>query len=63
MKTWRKILLGQTILTAALFAGGSLHARQSAETPQLVNAKIETRAVNGSLAEALRGIEAQADKP
>jgi len=63
MKTWRKILLGQTILTAALFGGGPLHARQSGETPQLVNAKIETRAVNGSLAETLRGIEAQADKP
>jgi len=63
MKTWRMILAGQTILAAALFAAGTLNAGQSAETPQVINAKIETRAVNGSLAEALRGIQAQADTP
>jgi HEAT repeat protein len=63
MKTWHKILLGQTILVAGIFTAGTLDAGQSAETPQVVNAKIEARAVNGSLAETLRGIEAQADKP
>jgi hypothetical protein len=31
--------------------------------PQVVNAKMETRAVGGSLAETFRGLEAQADKP
>jgi hypothetical protein len=63
MKTWHKILQGQTIIVTALIAAGTLHAGQSAEMPQVANAKIETRAVNGSLAEMLRGIEAQADKP
>ena len=63
MKTWRTILIGHSILIAALFAGGTATAAKAAETPQVVNAKIETRAVNGSLAETLRGIEAQADKP
>jgi HEAT repeats len=63
MKTWLTILIGQTILAVALFTAGTLNAGQSAETPQVVNAKIETRAVNGSLAESLRGIQTQADKP
>jgi hypothetical protein len=63
MKTWREILLGQTILTAALFAGGTATATNAAETPQVINAKMETRAVSGSLAETFRGIQAQADKP
>jgi HEAT repeat protein len=62
MKTWRKILVGQAMLAAALFAAGALHAGQSAETPQIVNARIETRAVTGSLADAFRGVESQADK-
>jgi hypothetical protein len=63
MKTGRKILIGQTVLVAALFVGGALNAAQSAETPQIVNAKIETRAVSGSLADAFRGVQGQADKP
>jgi hypothetical protein len=63
MKTWRRILVGQTVLAAALFAAGSLDARQSAETPEVINAKIETRAVTGSLTDTLRGLEAQADQP
>src|SRR5580700_6939198 len=62
MKTWRKILVGQAMLGAALFAAGALNAGQSAETPQVVNEKIETRAVTGSLRDAFRGVEAQADK-
>ncbi len=63
MKTWRRILTGPAVLMAALFAAGTLHARQTAEAPQVVNAKMETRAVNGSLADAFRGITAQAEQP
>jgi HEAT repeat protein len=63
MKTWRKTLLGPAVLMVALFSTGTLRAAQAAETPQVVNAKIETRPVNGSLAGTFRGIEAQADKP
>jgi HEAT repeat protein len=63
MKTWRTILLGPTVLMVTLFSTGPLHAAQAAETPQVVNTKIETRAVSGSLAETLRGIEEQTDKP
>lgn len=63
MKTWGITLLGQTVLTVALFSAGTLNARQAAEAPQVVNARMETRAVNGSLADALRGIATQADKP
>src|SRR5271155_127259 len=63
MKTLRMILTGQAFLTLALFAAGTSKAAQSGETPQVVNAKIETRALTGALADTLRGIEAQADKP
>jgi HEAT repeat protein len=63
MKTRRMILIGNSILAAALFASGTAAAAKAAETPQVVNAKVETRAVSGSLAETLRGIQAQADKP
>jgi len=62
MKTWRKILVGQAMLGAALFAARALNAGQSTETPQVVNAKIETRAVTGPLRDAFRAVEAQADK-
>ena len=63
MKTWRMMLAGQAILAVALIAAARLEAGQSAEMPEVLNAKIETRAVSGSLAEMLRGIETQADKP
>jgi hypothetical protein len=63
MKTWRSILVGQAILTAVLFAAGTLKARQTSEAPQVLNARMETRSVTGSLADTLRAIEAQADKP
>ncbi len=63
MKTGRRILIGQTVLVAALIAAGALNAGQSTETPQVINAKIETRPVTSSLAEAFRGVQAQADKP
>src|SRR5579859_4083502 len=63
MRTRRSILIGLTVLMAALLAAGTLTAGQTAEVPQVLNAKMETRAVSASLAETLRGIEAQADKP
>jgi hypothetical protein len=63
MKTWRSILIGQTVLMVALLAAGTLTAGQTAEAPQVLNAKMEMRAVTASLADTLRGIEAQADKP
>src|SRR5271163_2280319 len=38
-------------------------APNAPETPNVLNAKIEARAVTASLAETLRGIESQAEKP
>jgi hypothetical protein len=55
-----------TMFSTAQFAegGASPAPTQSAsESPNVQNAKMETRAVTGSLAETLRGIETQADKP
>jgi len=63
MKIWRTILVVETVLVAALFLSQALNAAQSVETPQVVNAKIETRVVGRSLAEAFGGLETQADKP
>ena len=42
---------------------GRARTQAAIETPQIVNAKMETRAVSASLAETLRGLEALADKP
>jgi hypothetical protein len=63
MKTWRKILVGQTVLLAALLAAAPSNAKQSDEPPQLLNAKIEKRAVTGSLVDTLSNIAAQAGPP
>ncbi|MGB9463546.1 MAG: HEAT repeat domain-containing protein [Candidatus Acidiferrum sp.] len=63
MKTWRKIFIAKTVLIAGLFAAETLSAGQAAEIPQMVNAKFETRALSGPLADTLRGIAAQAEKP
>jgi HEAT repeat protein len=62
MKSRRKTLLGPAVFAVAIFSAGTLRAQRGAEAPQLVNAKIETRALNGSLADTLRGLAAQADK-
>jgi HEAT repeat protein len=62
MNGWRRIVTGLAVLAAALFAAGTSQARQTT-APQVVNAKMETRAVNGSLADAFRGITAQAEQP
>jgi hypothetical protein len=77
MATIQRISMGLRVLGVVLFfagavrglphgaAGGARPAptQAGAEAPQVVNGKIETRAVSGgALAEALRGIEAQADK-
>src|SRR5580704_11143085 len=66
MKSINRISKGSKLLTlTVLFAGAafSLPRNAAAETPQVVNAKMETRAVGSSLAETFRGLEAQADKP
>jgi HEAT repeat protein len=76
MATIQRISMGLGVLGVMLFFAGAVRGlphgagggaspapRQAgAEAPQVVNAKIETRAVSGALAETLRGIEAQADK-
>ncbi len=56
MKTSRNILIGQMIMVAALFAATTVYAGQSTETPKVVIAKMETRAVSASLAATLHGI-------
>ena len=61
-----RISKARKLLTLTLlFAGAAffLTLNAAAETPQVVNAKMETRAVGSSLAETFRGLEAQADKP
>ena len=72
-----KVSSGQNILSFALLAvammfsvaqfamGGasSSPTENASETPNVQNAKMETRPVIGSLPETLRGLEAQADKP
>ena len=63
MKVWRMILNVKIATTIALFAAGPLYAGQSTEAPQVLNSKLETRVVTGTLSDTLRGIEAQADKP
>src|SRR5271154_224324 len=62
MKTRQAILIGHSILVAALFAGGMATTVNAADTPQVINAKLETRAAAGSLADTFRSIQAQADK-
>jgi hypothetical protein len=63
MKTRQRTLLSSVIIMMALFSSETARARQASELPQLLNAKTETRALNGPLAETLRGITAQAEKP
>ena len=72
MKAWLKIVTAMLILGLGIITGGALRASSgqaspvssaAAETPQVINAKIETRVLSGPLAETLRGMEAQADKP
>lgn len=77
MLRMNRTLLGLTVLSVVLFLVGPMRAipraepnlanatraQADAETAQIVNAKLETRAVSGSLAETLRGIQAQADNP
>jgi hypothetical protein len=63
MRTIRKILIAQMLLGAMAFSIGAQSASQTAPTPRIENAKLETRAVAGSLDATLRGIAAQAEKP
>jgi hypothetical protein len=68
------IAASMTLSMAALAKNGALFRETSgqaspastqnaSEAPNVQNAKIEARAVTGSLAETLRGIESQAEKP
>jgi hypothetical protein len=63
MRTIRTILIAQMLLAAMLFAAAPPSAAQTAQAPRIENAKLETRAVAGTLDATLRGITAQADKP
>lgn len=67
-----KKILGAIMIAAGLLWAAAIAAEGSAkpaptqvvpETPNVVNAKFETRAVTGTLAETFRGLEAQADQP
>lgn len=59
------IAVGIMFSVAQFAKGGASPAptQNASEVPNVQNAKMETRAVTGSLAETLRGIEAQADEP
>jgi len=77
MATMQRFSIGLSVLGVALVFAGAMRghpraatseaspapAQVGVETPQVVNAKIEMRAVNGSLADTFRGIAAQVDKP
>jgi hypothetical protein len=49
MRTTRMMQIGQMVLGAILFAAGAQAAQQSAEMPRVENAKVEKRAVTGTL--------------
>jgi HEAT repeats len=59
------IAAGITFSVTQLAKGGAspASAQNASDAPNVQNAKFETRAVNGSLAETLRAIGAQDDKP
>lgn len=59
------ILVGLTCAAAQLAKGGasSALAQAAADTPRIENAKVETRAVSGSLATTFDEITVRADKP
>ena len=63
MRILRTILVGQIALGTMLCASAMQSTQQTAEMPRIENAKIETRAVTGSLDATIRGIAAQAEKP
>ncbi|HEY2546107.1 MAG TPA: hypothetical protein VGI46_08585, partial [Candidatus Acidoferrum sp.] len=59
------VALAAAFSAAQLAAGAPspAPAQNASDAPNVQNAKFETRALNGSLADTLRGITAQADKP
>jgi HEAT repeat protein len=63
MKTEKKTLIAIATLAAALLICSGSLAAQSVDSPRVQNAKYETRAVTGTLAETFRSIASQADKP
>ena len=65
MPKFNRISTGGKLFLPLLFAGAVFFLPRNAvaETPQVVNAKMETRAVSSSLSDTFRSLEAQADKP
>jgi len=63
MRTLRTILIELTVLAAILSAPRLRSEPQTAGTPRVENAKVETRALTATLDATLRGLIAQADKP
>jgi len=63
MRTLRTILIGQMILMALACVAAAPSAPQTVPAPRIENAKLETRAVTGSLDATLRSLAAQAEKP
>lgn len=63
MKTLRTMVLILAVPAVGLPQARVATAGQTGQTPDVVNAKLQTRAVSGTLRETLRGIEAQTDGP
>ncbi|HKV26550.1 MAG TPA: HEAT repeat domain-containing protein [Candidatus Acidoferrum sp.] len=63
MLKWRSIFIAQAVLAAGFCLAGMTQAGQAPEKPNVVNAKMETRAVSGTLADSLHAVTAQAEKP
>ena len=63
MRTLRILFVTLMLLTAILFAPRLQSEPQTAETPRVENAKVETRVLTATLDATFRGLLAQADKP
>jgi HEAT repeat protein len=63
MRTIRTMLIAQMLLGMLAFAAATQSAPQTAPMPRIENAKLESRAVTGSLDATVPGIVAQGDKP
>jgi HEAT repeat protein len=62
MRTLRTILIGRFVL-GVMLAATAPGAQQAADMPRVENAKLETRAMAGSLDATFRELAAKADKP
>jgi HEAT repeat protein len=63
MRTLRAILIAQMVFGALLLTARAHSAQQAADMPRIDNAKLETRAVTGSLDNTFRELAARADRP